>query len=523
MSIRQSTTVARFTACLGGIFLLGLLSGCGPATSAPPQSNDPAPARETPLAATIEASETWDAQYVRGAKVGYTHTRTTSTSENGRAVVQVSSRTKMTIKRDGQPITQDLSVTSTETPSGGIVRFQTRLSGGGNDTLTRGHYADDKLHVEIVTSGKTQSKSLPWNPNWGGFFVVEHSLERKPMEPGERRTLTGLVPFFLRAANIQMEALDYEITEMLGGTQRLLKIKETIDLGGNNKINSLIWTDRTGQTLKTSLLSGLGGTTYRTTKEVAMGELDDVQFDLFCESIVKVDRPLDDPHKSQKIVYRVHIKDGDPSSFFVSGLSQSVRPIDHHTAQVEVRTIRSGNLRRTNEGSDRRPTADDLAPNSLIQSDDRRVLVLAGRVVPDETDPWKIAKGMERFVHESIQQKDFSTALASAADVAKDRQGDCTEHAVLLAALCRARKIPARVAIGLVYSPRDRGFAYHMWNEVWINQRWIPLDATLGLGGIGAAHLKLSDSHLSGVDPYSTFLPVYHVLGRLEIEVVAAD
>ena len=79
----------------------------------------------------------------------------------------------------------------------------------------------------------------------------------------------------------------------------------------------------------------------------------------------------------------------------------------------------------------------------------------------------------------------------SAADVARSLEGDCTEHSVLLAALCRARKIPARVAIGLVYyQPRGEaspGYAYHMWTEVWVNQRWTPIDATLGRGGIGAA------------------------------------
>ena len=67
-------------------------------------------------------------------------------------------------------------------------------------------------------------------------------------------------------------------------------------------------------------------------------------------------------------------------------------------------------------------------------------------------------------------------------EVARSLEGDCTEHAVLLAALCRARKIPARVAFGLVYYPPQKGFAYHMWNEVWIADRWIPLDATLGHG-----------------------------------------
>ena len=161
--------------------------------------------------------------------------------------------------------------------------------------------------------------------------------------------------------------------------------------------------------------------------------------------------------------------------------------------------------------------------NSLIQSDDERVRRLAGSVAPDEADSARLAAALERFVGGYIQNKDFSRALASAAEVARTRQGDCTEHAVLLAAMCRARGLPARVAIGLVYSEREGGFAYHMWDEVWIDNRWVPLDATLGRGGIGAAHVKLRHTNLHGVGPYAAFLPVYQVLGRLEMEILEVD
>jgi hypothetical protein len=62
-----------------------------------------------------------------------------------------------------------------------------------------------------------------------------------------------------------------------------------------------------------------------------------------------------------------------------------------------------------------------------------------------------------------------------------------------------------------------------MWNEVWIKDRWVPLDATLGLGGIGGDHIKLADSNLEGADGYSTFLPVAKVMGQVTIEVVEAE
>ena len=59
-----------------------------------------------------------------------------------------------------------------------------------------------------------------------------------------------------------------------------------------------------------------------------------------------------------------------------------------------------------------------------------------------------------------------------------------------------------------------------MWTEVYVDGGWRALDGTLGQGGIGAAHLKLTDSSLEGAGAYSTFLPVAQVVGQLKIKVL---
>ena len=148
---------------------------------------------------------------------------------------------------------------------------------------------------------------------------------------------------------------------------------------------------------------------------------------------------------------------------------------------------------------------------------------MAAEVASQETDPWRLACELERYVKRTVQLKNYSTAMATAAEVAESLEGDCTEHAMLLAALCRARQIPARVAIGLVYHPPAQGFAYHMWTEVWIEDRWIGMDATLGQGGIGAAHLKLAVSSMEGSSAFADMLPIVQVIGRLELEILSAE
>ena len=88
--------------------------------------------------------------------------------------------------------------------------------------------------------------------------------------------------------------------------------------------------------------------------------------------------------------------------------------------------------------------------------------------------------------------------------------------------MCRARGIPSRVAVGLVYVPSLSSFGGHMWTEVFEKGTWIPLDATLGKGGIAADHIKFADSSFSDdgeSTPITAFLPMVSALGKMKIEV----
>jgi transglutaminase-like putative cysteine protease len=57
-----------------------------------------------------------------------------------------------------------------------------------------------------------------------------------------------------------------------------------------------------------------------------------------------------------------------------------------------------------------------------------------------------------------------------------------------------------------------------MWNEVWITDRWIPLDATVGKGRVGVDHIKFHHSSLAGQTPYQVVTPITNVIGQLKIE-----
>jgi transglutaminase-like putative cysteine protease len=239
--------------------------------------------------------------------------------------------------------------------------------------------------------------------------------------------------------------------------------------------------------------------------------------------MVRVQRRLPNAHQTKRAVYRARLRDGDIADLFMNAGGQSVKVTGPETAEVSVVAVRPDSPALNALQGDDPPAAADKQASVMIQSDDPRVVALARSVAPQETDAWALARQLEQFVKRSIRLKNYSTAMATAAEVAVSREGDCTEHSVLLAALCRARGIPARVAVGLVYYPPSSAFAYHMWTEVWIQDRWVPLYATLGLGGTGAAHLKFSHSSLQGTGAYAEMLPVIQAIGRLHIDVVSVD
>jgi transglutaminase-like putative cysteine protease len=249
--------------------------------------------------------------------------------------------------------------------------------------------------------------------------------------------------------------------------------------------------------------------------------------DLVTDNTVPVAQSIDNPHDTRRVKYRVQLVNDDTARSFSNGNSQEVKSLDPHTVEITVRRIDLSSNTNTADakplGMLHPPTADDRTPNNLIQSDDEQVVALAKGVAPDETDPWKLAVALEKYVNQIVVMKNFSQAFDTAAAVARHREGDCTEHAVLLAAIARARGIPARVAIGLVYKADNQSFVYHMWNELWLGDRWVPMDSTLGRGGIGAAHLKLTDSNLAGAQAYSCFLPVAQVIGQLKIEILEVE
>ena len=464
--------------------------------------------------------ETWNACYLQGAKVGYERTTFGSIERDGRRLIHIEGLVHLNVKRFEQTTQTEMRLTSVETPEGQLLEFASRVDAGTTPLGIRGRVVGDRLEVQTTSHGKTTTTSARWSREYGGYFATEQSLARRPMRPGERRQLMGLFAGMDQVAAIEMIARQFEPVKLLEGTYELLKIDATLRLPDGQTLDETVWADRTGEVWRRRS-QAMNLEAFRVPKQVALDTSEAAAFDLGKDLSVPIGRAIASPHRTRRIRYRVRLEGGDPAGRLVSGYSQRVRSVDPHTAEVTVYAVRPGVAAGNLDAAEDRPSEDDLAANHLIQSDSAKIKAIAAETAADEQDPWRVALALERRTRALITKHDYSQAFASAAEVVENGVGDCTEHAVLLAALARARGIPARAAIGLVYFEPDGKpqFAYHMWVEVYLGEHWIPLDATLAQGGIGAAHLKLAHGSLKGASALSSFLPVAQVAGRLKIEV----
>nr|MBC8315580.1 transglutaminase domain-containing protein [Bacteroidota bacterium] len=133
-----------------------------------------------------------------------------------------------------------------------------------------------------------------------------------------------------------------------------------------------------------------------------------------------------------------------------------------------------------------------LKPENLIESDDP-ILIEKAKVITDgSADSWEAAKRLSKWVAENIEGA--VPGGTSAINTYKTRQGECGSHSRLLAAFCRAVGIPARLAVGCMYSSLYNGsFGQHAWTEVYMGDAgWIPVDATaFEIDFIDAGHIRL--------------------------------
>jgi hypothetical protein len=135
-----------------------------------------------------------------------------------------------------------------------------------------------------------------------------------------------------------------------------------------------------------------------------------------------------------------------------------------------------------------------LEPSTFCESDDDAIIAKAREITRDAGSSWEAATRLSAWVAENIAYA--IPGGGSAQKTFKTRAGECGAHSLLLAAMCRAVDIPARVIWGCMYTPNLGGsFGQHAWNEIYMGDAgWIPVDATAHeTDFVDAGHLRIGE------------------------------
>lgn len=124
------------------------------------------------------------------------------------------------------------------------------------------------------------------------------------------------------------------------------------------------------------------------------------------------------------------------------------------------------------------PPEGRLGATFVIDYDEDPVQALVEELLAAHPEP--SVEILTGFTHDAIPHKTIARGFDLASRVATRREGDCTEHAVLLTALARASGRPARLVHGIVLLWGEDGMKAfgHAWAEIHDGERWRRADAT---------------------------------------------
>ncbi len=516
-----------------------LPAGCGKGSFPAPGAADrpKRPVAVFPPADAAADREQWFVRYAGSTRIGTRHEQCFTAFAASRGAHPIGTGQsdchwrvavdRLQLMRFGSVFQQQLTTVAVRDAQGTLLGYGYLLGEAAEERRYEAVKQGDRWRCTVTAQGRSTESQRPVTAADAGPFAIERSLSQAPLAVGQRRRVTAFVPLLDRTVEFELVALGQEQVrwpepDPLAATGPLLHLEARPADVDPSAPASHWWVNSSGEILKRQERF-LDQQTFRVSAKTARRPFAPADLDLGIDVGVALVESFPRPHQAVAATYDILSQDVPLEQIFAQDTRQRLEVDDRSPHRGRLNVSRVGpdtpiDARRIGRG----PGEEDLASTHLIQSDDPRVRAIARAAVGKQEDPWLIATALERYIYRILDKQDVSQVFTSAAEVAVRRRGDCSEHAVLLAAACRARRIPARVAVGLVYSPEDKRFVYHMWTEVWIRDRWVGLDATLGRGGVGPAHLKMRDSSLAHDTPYWLISRVIRVIGKLQISLADA-
>jgi transglutaminase-like putative cysteine protease len=474
-------------------------------------------------------ADTWEVVRLGGYRVGHVHTLTREVAVKEAKVLHTSMQFELTLKRSGAVQKLKFENGSDETADGKVLGVSMRME----QVAQEGVVEEKGLHVKV--NGGQIDKYVPWNDEVVGLYRQEQIFKDRKVKAGDKFTFSSYEPSLTTVVMVRGKVSDAEEVATLKGKKKLLRAELASDAivvpkQGTDETfkiqlpKMIVWLDKDLTPVRRQTdMPGLGTIVLlRTDRETATAEVETVP-DILANVNIPLNRTIANPTATRSVVFRITVKDDDdPTTALAQDARQEIKNARGSSFELHVKAIRSP---QKVEKPDAAAREEYLKSCFYLKCDDARVKAQTEEAVGEETDPLKKARKIERWVCDNVRN-DNHVPFVPADQVARLLKGDCRQHAMLAAAMCRAAGVPSRTAVGLVYTTDAQSkplMAYHMWTEVWVQGQWLAIDPELGQGSIAATHVKIADHSWHDTHSVTPLLSVARVLDKLSIEVISVN
>lgn len=298
------------------------------------------------------------------------------------------------------------------------------------------------------------------------------------------------------------------------GTFNCTKYVLTTDLLPN--VEDYEWRDENG-ILRQESSPILNMDKIATTRDALNKTIESV--DLLQQVMIPIAQDIPSQDLLDQVFYKISTNNINKKISFVSDQRQKILQSKNNVTYLKVKSVEYNKYYKYPVNKNGFETY--LKSGPYITADNPEIKVQAQTIVGNEHNAYIIAKNMEKWVYNYISNKNYNIDFASAAQTMISKQGDCTEHSVLLAALLRAANIPSKIEVGVVYSPEKKAFVYHMWVKAYIG-KWLDLDSSFAPSvNFTPLQIAFTESPLNTLDDKTAItLNVINLLNNINIDII---
>ena len=466
--------------------------------------------------ATLSAAETtkerWYVVRVDGKKMGHQRSITRISAER----VRQTEILDIEMDRGGEKAALFSESMTEETPAGKPIGFAVRFRASAQETLTQGKLrADGQIElIETVDQKARTPRLIALEP--GALFPhgTLLKLRQAGLKPGSVVDFLAFDPTVMASMKVHTKVLSKALRQTVEGELELLEVQQIMSIAGT-QVESNAWVNANFDVYEMQTnIGGLSMQMLLSTRASALADNETANY--FLEQFVRSPRALGAQEQRDGLSYTIKLGKNAGNT----ALPQT----DEQDVQQTAEGLQVNICERCGNAPEAERSAKNLREfsqaSAWLQSDDPVLKQAAVKQIGTAKTELEKMQRLQEFVSAHISESNLSTGYASAKEAFENRTGDCTEHALLLAAMARAVGIPSRVVGGLAYSPEYLGqnssFIPHAWTQAYVGGRWRSFDAALGEFDAGHIALSITDG-----SPTSSFAGAA-LLGNVQIQSVQA-